>query len=336
MSLTRLFLAGAVLLSASSAHAAIDFRKEILPLIENHCLKCHRAPHEENGKMVKPKGDLRLDAAWALLEGHKDIVPIKPKDAAGSDMVRVVSLPREDDEAMPPKDKGDPLTPAEIAKLKAWIAEGADFGGWEGNLEGRSAAAVASAKPLATERTHDLLYAKLSAGVKEPPTEALQRAKTAGAQVAPLAPGSPLLRVDFLTAVTRCDDAAVASLAPCAEQIAHLDLARTSITDAACREIARMKRLTRLDLRDTKITDAGVAQLVGLGNLVSINLYGTPVGDEALATLAKMKSLRSVTIAETKVTEAGWKKLQAALPQAQIAFAVEFPAGPAKATPKKK
>src|SRR3954468_22520187 len=96
----------AALLTAGSAHGAVDFKKEILPLIESHCLKCHRATHEENGKTVKPKGDLRLDGAWALLKGHKDIVPIKPKDAAGSDMVRVVSLPRDDDEAMPPKDKG--------------------------------------------------------------------------------------------------------------------------------------------------------------------------------------------------------------------------------------
>src|SRR3954469_18618582 len=177
-----LFIFAAALLTATAARAAVDFKKEILPLIENHCLKCHRATHEENGKTVKPKGDLRLDAAWALLKGHKDIVPIKPKDADGSDMVRVTNLPRDDDEAMPPKDKGDPLTPAEIATLKKWIAEGADFGGWEGNLEGRPAGSVTATKPLPKDRAHDLLYAKLSLGVKEPPNDAIQRAKAAGAQ----------------------------------------------------------------------------------------------------------------------------------------------------------
>jgi hypothetical protein len=332
------WIAFAALLTATAAHAAVDFKKEILPLIENHCLKCHRATHEENGKTVKPKGDLRLDAAWALLKGHKDIVPIKPKDADGSDMVRVVSLPRDDDEAMPPKDKGDPLTPAEIATLKKWIAEGADFGGWEGNIEGRPAGTAAAAKPpLAKERAHDLLYAKLTEGVKEPPSVAIQRARAAGAQLAQVGPGSPLLRVDFLTAVTRCDDAAVAALAPLARQIAHLDLARTNITDNACQEIAKMPRLTRLDLRGTKVTDAGVARLAGLENLTSINLYGTPVTDEALVTLARMKSLKSISLTETKATEAGRKKLESALPGAQIAFKLELPAPPAKATatPKK-
>lgn len=323
-------------LTASAAHAAVDFKKEILPLLENHCLKCHRATHEENGKTVKPKGDLRLDAAWALLQGHKDIVPIKPKDAAGSDIVRVVSLPRDNEEAMPPKDKGDPLTPAKIATLKAWIAEGADFGGWEGNLEGRPTGATGTSKPLAKERAHALLYARLSESAKPAADEAIQRAKAAGAQVAPLAPGSPLLRVDFLTAVSACDDAAVAALAPLAEQVAHLDLARTHITDAACREIARMKRLTRLDLRDTKISDAGVAHLAALENLVSLNLYGTPVSDTAIDSLAKMKSLKSIALAETKVTEAGRQKLSAALPEAQIAFNLEIPIAPEKTRPPKK
>ena len=44
-------------LAGSAAHAAIDFKKEILPLLEGHCLKCHSAAHEEKGKLVKPKGE---------------------------------------------------------------------------------------------------------------------------------------------------------------------------------------------------------------------------------------------------------------------------------------
>lgn len=331
MPLTRpLVVFAAALVGAVPAHAAVDFKKEILPLIENHCFKCHRAAHEENGKTVKPKGDLRLDAAWALLKGHKDIVPIKPKDADGSDMVRVASLPRDDDEAMPPKDKGEPLTAAEIAKLKAWIAEGADFGGWEGNLEGHPSGTPIVSKAPAREREHDLLYAKLSEGVKEPSSDALDQAKAFGAQLAQLAPGSPLLRVDFLTAVNRCGDGAVIALGPIARHIVHLDLARTNITDGACQQIARMFRLTRLDLRQTKITDVGIVQLGGLEHLNSINLYGTAVTDQVVATLAKMKSLKSISIAETKVTEAGRKQLKAALPEAQIAFNLEFPITTAK------
>jgi hypothetical protein len=311
----------AIVVSAGGAtHAAVDFKKEILPLIEGHCWKCHRAPHEENGKMVKPKGDLRLDAAWVLLKGNVDVVPVVPKDIKGSAIVAVVTLPRDDDMAMPPDGKGDPLTAAEIAKLKTWITEGADFGGWEGNTAGKPAEATTAAKAPVKVREHDLLYAKLAHGLDQPASDVLKQAQSTGAQIAPVAPDSPLLRVDFLTGVSKCDDNAVAALAPIAERIAHLDLARTNITDAAFQSIIRMPRLTRLDLRKTKVTDAGIAQLAVLKNLVSINLFGTEVTDKALGTLAEIQSLKEICLFETKVTDVGVNKLKAALPGAGIVF----------------
>jgi hypothetical protein len=326
----------ATLFAGSVAHAAIDFKKEILPLLESHCLKCHRAAHEENGRMLKPKGDVRLDAAWSLLKGNGEIVPIKPKDAEHSDIVRVVSLPREDDLAMPPKDQGDPLTAAEIAKLKTWINEGANFGGWEGNLEGKPAGDAKIATAPAKEREHESFFAKLAAGLDQPAPAALEKARGAGAQIAPLQDGNPLLRADFLKGVSRCDDHAVAELTPISERIAVLDLARTNITDAALEHIARMPRLARLDLRKTKVTDAGVAQLAGLQNLTSINLFGCEVTDQALAALAKIKSLKEIYLFETKATEAGVSKLMAALPKARVVYQVDLSADPEKPKAAKK
>lgn len=305
-------------------------------MLESRCLKCHRAAHEENGRTLKPKGDVRLDAAWALLKGNGEVVPVKPKDAEHSDMIRVVTLPREDDVAMPPKDKGDPLTPAEIARLKAWINEGADFGGWEGRLEGQPADAAKIATAPAKEREHESFFTKLAAGLGQPAPADLQKACDAGAQAAPLQAGNPLLRVDFLKGVSQCDDRAVAGLAPIRERIAVLDLARTKITDAALEHVARMPRLARLDLRQTKITDAGVAQLAGLQNLASINLFGCEVTDQALAALAKIKSLKEIYLFETKATDAGVNKLMAELPQTRIVYQVDLSAGPEKPKAAKK
>jgi hypothetical protein len=323
------------LLSGSTAHAAVDFKKEILPLLESHCLKCHRAPHEKNGRMVKPKGDIRLDAAWALLQGNGDVVPVKPGDVEHSGIATVVSLPRDDDKAMPPEGKGDPLTPAEILTLKTWIAEGADFGGWEGNAEGKPAGPIV-ARALAKEREHDLLYKRLAEGLEQPASDVLKKAQSTGAQVAPIAPASPLLRVDFLTGVSKCDDNSVAALAVIANRIAHLDLARTNITDDAFHSIVQMPRLTRLDLRKTKVTDAGIAQLAPLKNLISINLFGVEATDGALATLAGIKSLQEICLFETKVTDAGVDKLKSALPGAAIIFRVDFSTAGGKAKPEKK
>jgi hypothetical protein len=80
----RFLFLPAALFAGSAAHGAVDFKREILPLLENRCLKCHSAAHEENGKLLKPEGDLRLDAAWALLDGNKDVIPVRPGDVANS------------------------------------------------------------------------------------------------------------------------------------------------------------------------------------------------------------------------------------------------------------
>jgi hypothetical protein len=313
-------------LASSTAYAKLDFKKEILPLLENRCLKCHKAEHEENGKIVKPKGDQRLDAAWAMLKGFKDVIPVKPKEPAKSAIVTVTTLPKDDDKFMPPEGKGDPLTTEEINKIKTWIIEGADFGGWEGNLAGKPAEAPVVAKEPVRDRPHDVLYKKLSEGLQPPTDEVLKKVKEAGAQIGTLMPSSPLVRVDFLTGVSKCDDKSIAALAPLNQNITHLDLARTAVTDAAVKSIVQMSRLTRLDLRRTKITDAGVAQLAALKNLTYINLFGTEVTDKGLASLASMKSLQNIYLYETKVTDAGVDKLKAALPKAEIVFNVDITA----------
>ena len=123
----RLVPAAAFFAFAATVHAKLDFQKDIFPLIENRCLKCHKGEHEENGKTIKPKGDIRLDAAWSMLKGNKDIVPVKPKEPAKSGIVIVTTLPKDDDKFMPPEGKDDPLTLEEINKIKTWIIEGADF-----------------------------------------------------------------------------------------------------------------------------------------------------------------------------------------------------------------
>lgn len=311
-----------------NASAAVDFKKEILPVIEAKCLKCHKATHMEEGKEIKPKNDLRLDAAWAMLKGGetKEHPSLVPKSSAKSYMFEVVTLPKDDDMFMPPK--GDPLTPAEIAKLKAWIDEGADFGGWEGNLEGKPADAPATtaAKAPPKDREHDKIYKALSEGLKPPADDATKKAQAAGAQVSILQVGGPLVRVDFLTGVSRCNDESVAALVVIKDNIAHLDLARTSVTDAALKTAAQFPRLTHLDLRKTKVTDKGLEALAICKHLDYVNLFGTEVTDAGLAALAGIKTLRNVYLYETKVTDAGVARLKAALPKADIVSNVVMPA----------
>lgn len=299
-STSALFSAAFLALTAAS-HGAVNFEKEIWPFIQKKCVDCHRAPYEENGKKKEPKAGLRLDAAWAILKGSEDGPVLKAKDSAASSLYEVVTLPKDDDDFMPPK--GAPLTDAEVKLLKQWIDEGADFGGWEGNKEG-APAELAKAPQVMTKRQHEEFYKALEAGVKPLPEDVIKKAKAAGAQIATISTTSPLVRVDFLTGVSTCTDDKVAALAPLAENIAHLDLGRTVITDAALATIAKMPRLAKLDLRQTKITDKGLESLTGLKNLNSVNLFGTEVTDAGIKTLTSNKAVKNIYAFQTKVTPA--------------------------------
>lgn len=298
-------------LAAMPLQAAVSFEKQILPVLEAKCLGCHKAPHMEDGKMKKPKADLRLDAAWAMLKGAESGPALVPGNLAKSYMYEVVTLPKDDDMFMPPK--GDPLTADEIQLLKEWIESGADFAGWKGNMEG--APKEEEAKPAVVKvREHEVFYQKLGEGVKPAESAALEAAKSAGAQVSTLKMDSPLLRADFLTGVSKCTDDKVAALLPLKEQLAQLDLGRTVITDEALKTVAQFPRLAALDLRQTQITDAGLEALTGLKNLQTLNLFGTAITDAGVKQLAAIKSLKTVTLYQTKATPAAAKALTAALP----------------------
>lgn len=300
-------------LAAVPAGAAVSFEKDILPVLNKKCVDCHKAPFEENGKKKEPKAGLRLDASWAILKGSENGPVLTPGAPDKSGLYEAVMLPKDDDGHMPPK--GDDLTPEEIKALKTWIEEGADFGGWIGSKDGMPAdAQMATAKEV-KPREHDLFYTALEKDVKPLPDDVLAKAKAGGAQVSPVKVGSALVRVDFLTGVSKCDDQKAAVLLLLKENIVQVDLGRTVVTDATLKNtLSQLPRLVSLDLRQTKVTDAGLESLTGLTKLQSLNLYGTEITDAGLKHLAKIKSLKNVYLWQSKATEAGVKQLVAAIP----------------------
>ncbi|HTH49969.1 MAG TPA: c-type cytochrome domain-containing protein, partial [Candidatus Limnocylindria bacterium] len=108
-----LALAGSTALAAD----AVDFKKQVQPILEVNCLKCH-GPE-------KPKGKFSLVTLADALKGGEDGVALVPKDPAKSPLYTSTTLPKDDDKAMPPK--GDRLTAAQQATLKTWIEQGAPW-----------------------------------------------------------------------------------------------------------------------------------------------------------------------------------------------------------------
>jgi mono/diheme cytochrome c family protein len=106
------------LVIAPRARAMVDFSKDFQPLFAEHCLKCH-GPE-------KQKGGLRLDVKASALKGGDSGEPaVVPSNSGKSKLIELISAAPDSDIRMPPK--GEMLKPEQIALLKRWIEEGANW-----------------------------------------------------------------------------------------------------------------------------------------------------------------------------------------------------------------
>src|SRR5215510_217952 len=94
----------------------IDFKRQIEPIFARSCYQCHGAK--------KAMGQLRLDGKESALKGELSGAAIIPGDSKHSLLVKRIL--GEGNEARMPMG-GAPLKPAEIARIRRWIDEGA---GW--------------------------------------------------------------------------------------------------------------------------------------------------------------------------------------------------------------
>jgi mono/diheme cytochrome c family protein len=94
-----------------------DFDRDVKPILEQYCFKCH-GPE-------KQKAGLRLDLKPSVLKGGESGEPaIVPGNSLKSHLLQLVTS-NDPDQAMPPK--GDRLKPQEIALLQRWVETGAHW-----------------------------------------------------------------------------------------------------------------------------------------------------------------------------------------------------------------
>jgi hypothetical protein len=90
--------------------AHVSFKDNVLPIFEQRCSKCHGDDRSEEG--------LKLIRYRTVMGGSQNgpvVVPGSPDDSYLVEMVVSGKMPKE----------GDPLTPAQIDIIKAWITAGA-------------------------------------------------------------------------------------------------------------------------------------------------------------------------------------------------------------------
>ena len=104
----------AVGLTSLASAAPVAF-EEVRAIFEGKCLECHNPD--------KTKGKLLMTTREAFLKGGDSGHALIGVDAAQSELVKRLTLPKDHDDIMPPK--GGPLPAAEIDVIRRWVAEGA-------------------------------------------------------------------------------------------------------------------------------------------------------------------------------------------------------------------
>lgn len=113
-SLAAAALLPAALFAQAEGATAVDFDRDVRPILSNHCFSCHGpdAAHRQ--------GDLRLDSKAEAMR------VIAPGDAAGSELLRRVRH-QDVDERMPPASANKPLDAAQVDTLVRWVEQGAPW-----------------------------------------------------------------------------------------------------------------------------------------------------------------------------------------------------------------
>ncbi|MBI3840100.1 MAG: DUF1553 domain-containing protein [Planctomycetia bacterium] len=114
-----LWVATGSVLAIAATPEAVQFNRDIRPILSDNCFQCHGPDHAQR------KADLRLDleasAKGELADGQRAIVPGKLGE---SELVRRITS-SDPEEHMPPSKSGKKLSPAQIELITRWIDQGA-------------------------------------------------------------------------------------------------------------------------------------------------------------------------------------------------------------------
>ncbi|WP_221389680.1 c-type cytochrome domain-containing protein [Dyadobacter sp. NIV53] len=295
----------------ANVEQAVVYKDIVQPILELRCVQCHNA--------TKQKGDLRMDQLALMLKGGKGGPVFIAGKSAESDLIKRCLLPESDDDHMPPKGKPQ-LSNEQIALLSWWIDQGAPADKKVAELKipdnlKPALASLSTGNPSSGVKSSESVVLSLKVpAANEKDIEALVKA---GLIVNNLSHDQNLIEVSAVNA-PGFNDSQMGLITALSEQIAWLKLGDTKITDAALKEISKLKNLNKLHLEHTVITDAGLANLKNLPYLEYLNLVDTKITDAGLKNIASVKSLRSIYVWQSAVTDSAVSQVSRIYPKLSI------------------
>ena len=103
------------------AGEALDYQRDIQPILAEHCYQCHGP--DEGSRQADLRLDVRENAVSPLPSGR---VAILPGETGAGELVRRITS-GDPDVVMPPPHFEKPLSTAQIAALRTWVAKGATY-----------------------------------------------------------------------------------------------------------------------------------------------------------------------------------------------------------------
>ncbi|HKR82801.1 MAG TPA: c-type cytochrome domain-containing protein [Terriglobales bacterium] len=263
--------------SAVSSHPNSFFAKHIYPALDTKCVACHGTNKEQGG--------LRLDSYESLMAGGKDGIVIAPRNPDGSVLLKKVTLPPSDPHFMPAEGR-TPLTPDEIARIRAWVLAGA-------SPEAPSIPGIFIAGDREEPPPPVGDYSALMGEIR-------QMQQSQGAKLVPVSakPSDGLiLRTTDIAA--SFDDTQLAKFQRFAPFIVDAELGRTALTDSSVDTLVQFKNVRAIHLEDTALTGRNLGKLTSLSQLTYLNLSATKVTSDALAPLKSMPNLSHLYLFNT-------------------------------------
>ena len=138
-----------------------------------------------------------------------------------------------------------------------------------------------------------------------------------------LARVAPLTRLKHLNISGNVDvtDAGLVHLARLTE-LAYLDVGFTSVGDDGLDRLVHLRQLRTLILNglddDGQLTDAGLRRLLPLDGLEQLRLNGADITDASVDTLMRFTKLTTLDVSQSKVSDAGFHRLEAGLPGCKV------------------
>ena len=294
--------------SVASVAAADPYLDVVQPLLEQRCGGCHNDDKLESGFSV--------GSYDSTLVGGDTGRAVVPGNIEASELLYRVSLPP-DDEAFMPAEGKTPLTAAQVAILRWWVAAGAP----------RATTVAAVGAPADVE---PLLAAELglggaaatgtaATGVATAAPELVARLAAAGLLARQVSQTDARLVVSSSSPGTALETPAIEALAAAAALIVDLNLAGTALDDAGFEAIGALPAATHLRLARNRLTDAALGALAASPQLEHLNLYGNAgITDAGVEALAAITSLREVFLWQTEVTATGAARLRALRPDLML------------------